>query len=184
MVPESRSTSFSSTSTGISSSSYHEDEVEADDERHSRRTSSVSFADEDDVLEFIKGEMNNRNNIWYTPEELSAMRQRYRLQEDQKQQEEEQLLLQQQRHHHHHRQRRFRSSSPPPLSPPSSSSLIRKRCRDVVFGESANQILEYGEICDVERLALQYKQASEASKIDALSRGYSDAANAWATEEC
>ncbi|KAL3910527.1 MAG: hypothetical protein SGARI_002079, partial [Bacillariaceae sp.] len=54
----------------------------------------------------------------------------------------------------------------------------RKHCRDVVFSEHANQILEYGYICDTERLALEYKLAAESSKRVALQQGHLDAETA------
>lgn len=121
------------------------------------RSSSVTFSDTAEVVtvECIEANQHNREEIWYSAEELREMKEEYyRLEKDKRNNEP-----------------RVSSSSPR-----SSRSCTRKESRYIVLCEHANQILEYGYIWDTERLALEYKRASEQSKILALARGHFNAA--------
>mmetsp|Transcript_25939 Transcript_25939/g.42512 ORF Transcript_25939/g.42512 Transcript_25939/m.42512 type:complete len:187 (+) Transcript_25939:107-667(+) len=132
---------------------------------HPRRTSSVSFSDETEVQEFLKTE-NQRQEIWYTAEELSEIRHQCKLEAQRTITSTGNI------------ERGLENMIPRGSQSPSD----KKYSREIVFSENANQILEYGYLCDTERLAHEYKQATEASKIQALVRGFSDSLKAWGEE--
>ena len=175
--------SIVSTSSTLSSSSHH-GMGGANTSSHHRRRSSVSFDGATEVIEFLKLNEGDRENVWYNKKELSEIKQECRrlaqqaseasieVEEGETQRGLEHLMISTSTG------REGRSSSSSPRRPSN-----RKHCRDVVFSEHANQILEYGYICDDERLALEYKMAAESSKRVALERGYLDAETAWGDED-
>jgi hypothetical protein len=127
--------------------------------RHRRRSSLVTFSDASRVLEYIQHD-KPRDQLWYSSEELSQIKEECK--EDAK------------------RRRATRAEPERGLehfvqkgSPRYPSR--RKHSRDVVFTEHANQILEYGYLCDEERIACAYRKVAEKSRIQAIARGFSDA---------
>lgn len=126
---------------------------------HHRRTSSVTFADTEKVLEYVAHD-KCREQLWYTHEELSQIKQECK--ETAKRTRESRSTPERGLEH------LVRKESPKWPS-------RRKRSLSVVFTEHANQILEYGSLCDEEVLARQYKTVAEKSRIQAIARGFSDA---------
>ena len=180
-ILQSRDSIVSTTST-LSSSSYHgTGNNNNSPDQHHRRRSSVSFDGATEVIEFLKLNKGDRENVWYNKKELSEIKQECRRLAKQASEASIEVEEETRRGLEHLMISdcgRERASSSSPRRPSN-----RKHCRDVVFSEHANQILEYGYICDDERLALEYKMAAESSKRVALERGYLDAETAWGDED-
>lgn len=132
-----------------------------------RRHSSVSFQETPDILEVEKLEESDNvvpEDIWYTKEELREIRSQCK----QRALETERTdgILERGLEH-----------MIPRGSP--RHSQCRRNSMNIVFLEQANDILEHGFLCRTERLADEYRRASEISKRRALSRGCKDAMRAW-----
>lgn len=147
-------------STSSVSSAYSQDQRQVHSLRRHRRSSSlVTFSDASRVLEYMQRD-KARDQLWYSPEELSRIKEECK--------EDARRIL-------------ATRSAPErglehfvPRGSPRFPSR-RKHSRDVVFTEHANQILEYGYLCDEERIACVYRKVAEKSRRQALARGFSDA---------
>jgi hypothetical protein len=119
----------------------------------------VTFSDASRVLEYHQLE-KGREQLWYSSEELSRIKEECK--EDAKRIREARATPERGLEH---------------FVPRGShrSPSRKKHSRDVVFTEHANQILEYGYLCDDERIAYAYRKVAEKSKRQALARGVSDA---------
>jgi hypothetical protein len=170
--------SIVSISSTLSSSSHH---GISSSSSHHRRRSSVSFDGETKVIEFSKLNKGDRENVWYNKRELSEMKQQCR----RLAQRSSECFIEWEAETQRGLEHLMISSSGQEQSSSSSTKRLsnRKHCQAIVFSEHANQILEYGFICDEERLALEYKLAAESSKRRALERGYLNAETAWGDED-
>ncbi len=119
----------------------------------------MTFSDASRVLEYIQRD-KARDQLWYSSEELSRIKEECK--EDAKRIREARAAPERGLEHF------------VPRGSPRFPSL-KKHSRDVVFTEHANQILEYGYLCDEERIACAYRKVAEKSRRQALARGFSDA---------
>lgn len=132
--------------------------------RHRRRRSSVSFVEQPPEIVEFEWCNNDPKEIWFSKEELRNIRSQCKRIAHQTEQNDGVI-------------QRGLEHMVPRSSP--RHSRARRNSKQIVTMEQANQILEYGNICDTERLAEEYKRATESSKRQALLRGFADAERAW-----